>query len=583
MTRLESTLSDFSFEELNSKEASHLKSSFQTFKAALEGKVYGEIPTTEDNNPKDFNNYTGGAGLKNKAPTKESGLIANVSHEIRTPLNGIIGFTDLLMESRLEKEQLVQVNAIQSASYSLLEIVNELLEYSKLAAGLELFQQVEFNLFGLIRDVMFLCNTLVTNKNVTLTSDIGRGIPETLIGDPSKLTQVLLNVMGNAIKFVEQGEVHLSIAKVEQKDAELFLEFKISDNGIGISEEKINAIFDPFKQAEADTYSKYGGTGLGLSIVRQIVENLGGSINVTSNLGVGTNFEFTIPFEEGIQNQKLECASETETEADPIKMLAGLKVLVFEDNVLNQRLIEQRLKVWQCHMHITDNGQYGIDILENTDIDVVLMDLRMPGMSGFEVTELIRNSSSRRIRQVPIIALTADYTFRDQEKCNSHGMNDYLLKPFSPEELLKKLVASQNGRRNSGELESFAPNDEPKNTENEALVNLEQMFEDCMHDINLLEELAFLFKQNTSEFLERAKVHLHNENIDGLAFSAHKIKAGVAMIKAIGLLTIIEDIRNGCGQQPDWKHLEFLYVRFLNEYPEVEKALDREIEGLKES
>ncbi|MGI9549604.1 MAG: ATP-binding protein [Aurantibacter sp.] len=585
LTRLESTLSDFSFDELNTEEASHLKSSFQTFKDALEGKVYGNNSTTKDNSPKSFEHNTAESGPKNKPRPQatESGLIASVSHEIRTPLNGIIGFTDLLKESRLDKEQLVQVNAIQSASYSLLEIVNELLEYSKLAAGLEQFQQIEFNLFGLIRDVMFLCNTLVTNKNVTLTSDIGQGIPEILIGDPSKLSQVLLNLMGNAIKFVEEGEVHLSIVELQQKDGELLLEFKISDNGIGIAKEKIDTIFDAFKQAEADTYSKYGGTGLGLSIVRQIIENLGGSINVTSNLGIGTTFKFTIPFEKGGQTPEQKTQSEAETEIDGVKSLVGLKILVFEDNLLNQRLIEQRLKVWQCHIHITDNAQYGMNILENNDIDVVLMDLRMPGMSGFEVTELIRSSSSQRISQVPIIALTADYSIRDQEKCNSYGINDYLLKPFSPEELLTKLVASQNRKGNSRVPEFLAQNDEPQNTEEDSLVNLDQMLEDCVRDIDMLEELALLFKQNTTEFLDSTKIHIHNEDIDRLAFSAHKIKAGLAMIKADGLLGIVEEIQNGCGQHPDWQHLEFLYVRFLNDYPEVEKAIDKAIEDLKQS
>lgn len=584
LERLDSALSDFSYEQLNADEASQLRSSFQTFKDALRGNVSDDKSAVQDIRPKSFERQSAAAS-RNKVGSKahESRLIAHVSHEIRTPLNGILGFSDLLKEGRLDQEQLDQVDAIQSASYAMLDIVNELLEYSKLALGLEKFQQIEFNLFGLIRDVMFLCNTLVTSNKVTLTSNIAQEIPEMLIGDTSKLTQVLLNVIGNAIKFAEEGEVHLGVTELEQKDGKHVLEFEISDNGIGIAKDKINSVFDPFKQAEEDTYAKYGGNGLGLTIVRQIIENLGGSIKLTSNLGTGTTINFTMPFERSLQKPAPDSISDTQAEEAEIKLRRGFRVLVFEDNILNQRLIAQRLEAWQCHIHITDNGHYGMGILEENDIDVVLMDLRMPGMTGFEVTQLIRGSGSQRIRQVPIIALTADYTIRDRKKFNSLGINDYLLKPFSPEELLKKLVAIENPGAGSTVSGILAQPKGPISKGENSLVNLDGMLEECMHDLCLLEELTLLFKHNNTEFVESAKIHLHNEDMDGLAFSAHKIRAGMEMIKANGLLTIIEDILIGCNRHPDWNQLEFLYVRFLNDYPKVEEAIDRVIEDLKES
>lgn len=584
LSRFEATLSDFSFEELNSEEASCLKRSFQSFKAELHSKVYGETSLIDDSVKNNIIETSEGLGQQKSASPKEveSNLIANVSHEIRTPLNGIIGFADLLKESRLDKDQLNNVNAIQTASHSLMEIVNELLEYSKLAAGLELFQKSDFNLFGLIRDIMFLCNTLVTSKKVTLTSDIGHGIPEIVIGDSSKLTQVLLNIMGNAIKFVEEGEVHLRITLCEQKDDQFLLEFEIADNGIGIASDKIDTIFDSFKQAEPDTFSKYGGSGLGLSIVRQIVQNLGGSISVISELGAGTTFKFTMPFKKGIENNVSETRERDKSSNDNLEFLVGLKILAFEDDLLNQRLLEQRLKGWKCEINITDSAQNGLDFLEKNDIDVILMDLRMPGMSGFEVAKLIRNSNSRRISQIHIIALTADYTIRDQEKCDSHGINDYLLKPFSPEELSSKLLTSQNRfdglldkqvllQNNVGEI-----NIDP-------FVDAGQLLEDCENDLELLEELIQLFKKNVIEFIENAEFNIQNRDSKGLAFFAHKIKAGLEMIKSNGLLALIEEIQSGCNQQPDWKHLEYLFVRFSNECPEVEKALDKAIRELKKS
>lgn len=571
LSRFESTLSAFSFEELNSEEASRLKESFQSFKKDLRSKVEGE---TERDEP-----YIANEDLIK--PVDGSRLIANVSHEIRTPLNGIIGFTDLLKESNLNTNQVNHVNAIQAASYSLLELVNELLEYSKLASGNEQVRNSGFNLFGLVRDVMFLCNTLVTNKKVTLTSNIDQDIPEVLIGDPSKLSQVLLNIMGNAIKFVEEGDVNLNITLSRARLREFLLEFKITDDGIGIAADKIDHIFDPFSQAENDTGSKYGGSGLGLAIVKQIIENLGGTINVKSKIGVGTTFKFTIPYAIGIQEGKNEKPVEANDHSEDIDLIAGIKILVFEDNELNQRLIRHRLNSWKCQVHITDDPDFGMKVLNENDIDLVLMDLRMPIMSGFEITKLIRNSDSLRICQIPIIALTADYTIRDHEECNAHGINDYLLKPFNPEELLAKITALTNKTNesipSSGPIDGF----ESKLKKPQPLVNLDNLFEESGEDLDLLDNLVELFKKNIEQFIEIAAIQIYRRDIDGLAFSAHKLKAGLAMLNINSLLKIIEDIQSGCNEHIDWKHLEYLHARFLNAHPEVDEAIDEAVRELK--
>ena len=573
LSRLESTLADFSFEELSSEEASHLKISFQRFKGELEGKVYGDDSSNKASSVDADQN-----GISN-TPANENSLIANLGHEIRTPLNGIIGFTDLLKESGLDKDQLINVNAIQTASYTLLETVNELLEYSKLASGKEQFQKMEFNVFRLVRDVMYLCNTLITKKKVTLTSEIAQDIPELLVGDPSRLTQVLLNVIGNAINFANEGEVALNVHQAGTLEGGLLLEFEVKDEVNGAVTEKGDRIFDPFKEANADTASKYGSTGLGLSVVKQIVENLGGSLNLKSNLGFGTAFKFTMPFGKCEREPKTMDLSQKKENPENSNLVAGSNILVFEDNVLNQRLIEQRLKMWRCHMHITDNPEYGLDVLESNEIDLVLMDLRMPIMSGFKITRLIRNNNNPRINRVPIIALTADYTIRDQEKCRSYGINDYLLKPFSPGELLSKLVAYRNPMDNSQPSESIVQN--TQKTDKGKLVDLTQLFDDSEGDIAVLEDLVFLFKNNIVEFIAKAENQLSEEDSEGLAFSSHKLKAGLAMIKANGLLKIVVEIQNVCKELPDWKHLDFLFARFVNDYPALERAVDKAVEGLK--
>ena len=573
LSRLESTLSDFSFDELSFDEASQLRTSFQTFKADLRNTIEKEGQTPTDN-PESIK-------PPDDAENLETGLMANVGHEIRGPLNGIISFTDSLKNTTLDEDQLSQVNAIQSASTSLLEIVNELLEYSKLVAGEVQFQRVEFNLFGLVRDVMFLCNTLITNKNVTLTSSVGKDVPENLIGDPSKLTQVILNLMGNAIKFVEEGEVHLNISALKGERNEHLIQFEIADNGIGIAIDKIDEIFDPYKQADSKAQPKYGGTSLGLSIVKQIVDKLGGQVSVASGLNVGTTIKFTMPF--GVVKKPVD-AKKVVLSADeqgPSKQVSGLKILVFEDNELNQRLIEQHLKAWDCELHITDDGPLGMEILDNHEIHVILMDLRMPKMNGFEVTKLIRNSSSRRIRQIPIIALTADYTIRDKEKCIAYGMDDYLLKPFSSQELLNKLISNQSGTNSRGDTSGGRDAQIPEENDQDQLVNLTPLLSHCLSDMDIVVELIELFKQNIYEFLSNTKAHLKNEDLEGLRFTCHKIKAGLKMINANSLLGIIEGIRNGFENDPDWKHLEYLLVRFSKEYPAVEKAIDEAVEELK--
>lgn len=573
MLRLETTLNEFSFEELNTKEATKLKKSFLSFKNSLESKIFGPLVSThiEDQFFEELEETQKGSNTTNTDANK---LIANVSHEIRTPLNGIIGFADLLKESKLKGEQLEQVNAIQSASYSLMEIINELLEYSKLSAGLEEFESVDFDFHDLVKDVVYLCQTLSASKNIAIHTKIDEAIPETLIGDPSKLSQILLNLVGNAIKFVENGEINVTINLKELKDKKSFiLEFSVQDTGIGMTKEQLNHIFDSFKQAEYDTFTKYGGTGLGLSIVKQIIEKLGGTIHVTSKVNVGTTFSFILPYKEGNDSKVPKKNKNTINLQKGRQLVNGTRVLVFEDNLLNQRLIEQRLTTWGCKVYITDSATYGINILKNKKIDIVLMDLRMPNMNGFQITELIRSNKKKYIKEVPIIALSADFSIRDQEQCSEYGINDFILKPYAPDDLLIKLVKNKTKMITvAKEPKEFI--EVKKELVSKKEIDLTPIWQECMGQTELLEELLSLYKKNAQEFITVVKTQLKNNAFEEVGLAAHKIKAGLAMLQTEGLLEIIVQIQNGCKNNVDKKHLEFLYGRFLIEYPIVEKELD---------
>ena len=584
LTRLEHTLNDFSYEELTAAEASRLKKSFQVFRIRLENKIftpsnsYSEADTdlqeeqTADNSKE-----------KDTQPPGVDKLVAKVSHEIRTPLNGIIGFTDLLKEDKLTKKQLERVNAIQTASYTLMEIINELLEYSKLSAGLEQFESVDFNLHSLVDNVMYLCNTLVTDKHIELITTIDDDISKGLVGDPSKLSQILLNLVGNAVKFVERGSIKLSIALKKQIGDQLYLEFTIADTGIGISENNLEHIFDSYKQAEYDTQAKYGGTGLGLSIVKQIIDNLGGDISVSSKLGEGTTFRFMLPFTKGSIENIVKPSTANSITAEALEAVKGMYILVFEDNTINQRLIVQRLNSWNCKSYVTDNALYGLNLLETNQIDLVLMDLKMPNRNGFEVTQLIRNSKIESVRQIPIIAVSADFSYQDRENCKLNKINDFILKPFSPDELLTKLVKNKNSMKKTLKYESQAINPKATVYSDATKINLSLILEDCLGQMDLLEELILLYKQNALEFIGVVKLNLNNEDLDEIAFAAHKIKSGLAMMQSKSLHTIAEQMQKLCKTNGDRKHLNFLYNCFVEEYPLVEKAIDEQIKALKQS
>ncbi|WP_297795858.1 ATP-binding protein [uncultured Eudoraea sp.] len=564
LSELEANLTNFSFEELSTEDATRLKKSFETFKTHLEKRIWGEkIPIETDTDEE--------SKTEQLQKTQEM-LIATVSHEIRTPLSGIIGFADLLKESALSDDQMDQVNAIQSASNSLMDIINELLEYSKLAAGLENFEMVQFNFFSIVKDVVYLCNTLMLGKDVKLEVDIDSAIPENLVGDPSKLSQILLNLLGNSIKFVEQGEILLRIKKIQLEKETVLMEFTVTDTGIGISKEDLKHIFGSFKQANQQTFSKYGGAGLGLNIVKQIVEKLNGDIHVESTVGEGTTFKFTLPYVIA-ESAGLSASEPGEISEEQVK---GMRILVFEDNPLNQRLIERRLNSWGCKTYITENPIYGLNLLKSTPIDLVLMDLRMPIMSGFEVTQKIRSNTKKTIREIPIIALTADFTIDDRNECENNQINDFILKPFTPEELLSKLVKHGNRLNTNFKLNSSSLDNGGDKTSANSDFDLESVLEDCLGELELLEELIVLYKRNALEFIGNVKMNLQEGNSEGVAFASHKIKAGLKMMKTMELFSIVEQLNTTAKTTRDERHMQYLLDRFVQEYPKAERLIDEE-------
>lgn len=574
ITDLESALDDFSFGELTTSDAASLKKSFDSFKADLEDKLWGDEATT----PSDDSSSSKSKKKNLPSESKDQELIAKVSHEIRTPLSGIVGFADLLKDSNLTASQKDQVEAIRSASKSLMGIVNELLQYTKLEDGLDENTEVPFNIYNLIGEVNFLCDTLIVDKSITLEVIRDPSIPKTLIGDPSKLYQILLNIIGNAIKFIEKGGITLTVRLKRKLHNQILVEFETKDTGIGISKEDLNHIFDAFKQAKQHTFSKYGGTGLGLGIVRELVETLEGDFKVSSELGVGSTFTITLPFTESTEKEKKSETMNPEISKD----LEGLQILVFEDNPLNQFLIKKHLISWKCQYFITENPVEGLKILQDENIDVVLMDLRMPIMDGYEVTRLIRGDKAAHVNNVPIIALTADFGIQEQDKCQMEGINGFILKPYTADELYSKIAVFAKSNDKSTDLKLHTAGDKKVDisVQKTSKIDLTAVLQECMGEVDMLKELVGLYKGNALEFIGLAKLHLQNKDYEQLQFATHKIKAGLAMMETQNLLIIVQQLHEHCKTDTNHEHMQYLYEQFVIEYPMVAEALDNELERL---
>ncbi|MHA8068874.1 PAS domain S-box protein [Aquirufa ecclesiirivi] len=359
-------------------------------------------------------------------------FLTNMSHEIRTPLNAIIGFTELLQGSQLPDPDCEYVDNIQKAGDHLLLLINDILDLSKIDSGKIELEVQPFQLKESLKHVHDLLKVKATKKAIDFSLFLDAELPEVIIGDNGRLNQVLINLAGNAIKFTEEGEVSISVKKVKETETTISLRFSVKDTGIGISEEKIQTIFDRFIQAEASTTRKFGGSGLGLNIAKQLVELQGGKIELKSKLGRGSEFFFVLEFEKAKQlEEKL-----SKKENIGLRVDHSVSILMCEDNEMNQRLAKTVIHNFGYQLDIANNGKEGIELLQKKDYDLVLMDLQMPEMDGYQATMYIRNEMKS---DIPIIAMTAHSLVGEQQKCFDIGMNGYVSKPYKQQELLQKI------------------------------------------------------------------------------------------------------------------------------------------------
>jgi CheY-like chemotaxis protein/two-component sensor histidine kinase len=345
--------------------------------------------------------------------------------------------TNILLMDNPRDNQVQELNTLKFAAESLLSLVNDILDFSKIESGKVNLEQITFDLPVMVTNLRNSYQFKADEKNIKINAIIDETIPHQLIGDPTRLAQILNNLVSNAIKFTSKGYVDISIRTLITQGSNTTIRFEISDSGIGIPADKHATIFESFSQANSDTTRKYGGTGLGLTITKKLIELHKSSINIDSEPDKGSTFYFDLSFE--ISSEKLLPVPNFEELGE--KNIIGKKILLVEDNPFNQLIATKFLEKWSAIVETAENGRIALEILSKTnDFDLILMDIQMPELDGIQTTKAIRKLNDIALQRIPIIALTAVAMENDKEKFLNDGMNDYISKPFNPSELYKKIL-----------------------------------------------------------------------------------------------------------------------------------------------
>lgn len=444
-------------------------------------------------------------------------FMAVVSHEIKTPLNAILGMTNLIQKTNLSPLQIDYINTVQISADNLQGIINSILDFSKIEAGKMTLQKIPFNLKKILQNIVSSNEFKAEQKGLGLFLKFDEKLNVTLLGDAIRLSQVLLNLVSNAIKFTDFGQITLEARVVTKMNNALVVEFNVIDTGKGIAEDKQQLIFESFTQEDSSISRKYGGTGLGLSISKQLVELMGGDLRVKSSLNEGSKFSFVVGFP--ISQEPIEEAKQNNINSN---LLIGKKILLVEDNAMNQFFAQKLLEGWGMKVEIAQNGKEGVEKFKTKYYDGILMDIQMPEMDGFQATKLIRAISTK----IPIIALTALIIDEEVEHFKRVGMNDYIAKPFVADELMQKLI------KYISLPQSYSITSPKENNEvSEKLYNNQLLIQMMKGDLVQIMQMENLFVQQSEDAIKQFNLLLAEENWKQIGLLAHKIKASIDMLQ----------------------------------------------------
>ena len=467
-------------------------------------------------------------------------FLSNMSHEIRTPMNAIIGFTKVMLKTDLTDKQKEYLNAIELSGDALIVLINDILDLAKVESGKMTFEQIPFKLSSTISSMLHLFEPKLQEKNIKLIKEYDKRIPEVLAGDPVRLNQVVLNLLSNAVKFTSVGKITVSVHLLAEDDKKVAIEFKVKDTGIGIKKENLETIFESFQQATNDTTRLFKGTGLGLSIVKQLLEPQGGHISVESTINEGSTFSFTLSF--------LKTKAKAEFFPDIIQLdleMKGIKVLVVEDMALNQLLMKTILDDFGFECEIAENGKIALEKLYSNPYDIILMDLQMPEMNGFEATDYIRNNMKLTI---PIIALTADVTTVDVGKCKQAGMNDYIAKPIDEKLLYSKMITLIKNAVITSTTKSLKQNA----VEKVKYINLAYLNTRTKSNPKLIKEMIAIYLEQTPTLVNLMNKSFHDQDWKSLSSAAHK------MIPSFSIMGISNEFEEMARKVQDFANTQLL-------------------------
>lgn len=489
------------------------------------------------------------------AQEAEKQFLANMSHEIRTPLNAIIGMSHLLYDTEPSEEQMEYLSVLKSSSDLLHQLISDVLDLSKIRARKLEVQEKEFDLRGIIKSLEKNFQLKLEGRPIELTAFVGQGLNNLMIGDDLLLNQILLNILGNATKFTTEGHIHIHVNLIAIKGQEKTFEFRVSDTGIGIPEEKLDLIFQSFRQVDGDTRRKFGGTGLGLTITKQLVDLQNGKIAVESELGEGSTFIVQLVFKD--TGRKIEVKQRKNYKVFN-QQNATKKILVVEDNYMNRKYISTLLRKWNYAFKMAHNGKEAVEMAMKEKFDVIIMDVQMPIMDGYEATIAIRNQTNPN-QYTSIIALTASALLSQKTKAFDVGMTDYISKPFKPDTLIEKLRFLNDPLM---DLPSPITKDSFVFNEKLDVAYLNEIYEG---DLEYAADMFETFLNVTLPEIYSIGTFIEKEDWKGARTLSHKCKPAFSMVGLTDLYKKTEDIEKQIKTTPDKTKIAPKYHHLIQE------------------